>query len=352
MQRTILFCCTLFAVHAAAIFLPQTALAQQQAVVQMPDKDLATVVKTAEDDKAIFTLDWENDIVANTDSNFTNGVRASWLSAEDTAPYWVRWAARNALPMASDGKRRIGIAVGQNMYTPQDLTTRAPIPNDRPYAGWTYGSVGIVSDNGRRLDTAMLTLGMVGPSSGAEGTQKFIHRLIDDQQPMGWDNQLKDEPGIILTMERKWRSLYQISPFGLAVDATPHVGFDLGNINTDAMAGATVRIGYDLPADYGPPRIRPSLPGSDFFIPSQQVGGYLFGGIEGRAVGRNIFLDGNTFRDSQSVDKEILVGSAQIGAAVTYENTRLSYTHVFMTDEFKGQSKPQQFGALALSYRF
>lgn len=326
--------------------------AAQQVVVQPPQQETANVVKTAEDDKAIVSLVWENDITGNTDSNYTNGVRASWLSSEEHAPNWVRWAARNALPMASDGKKRIGISVGQNMYTPKDLTQRAYIPGDRPYAGWTYGSLGIVSDNGRRLDTAMLTLGMVGPASGAEGTQKFIHHLIGDQQPMGWDNQLRDEPGIIFTMERKWRSLYQIQPFGLAADFTPHAGFDLGNINTDAVAGATVRLGYDLPADYGPPRIRPSLPGSDFFIPSQEIGGYLFGGVEGRAVARNIFLDGNTFRDSHSVDKEILVGSLQAGAALTYGNTRLSYTHVFMTDEFKTQSKPEQFGALTLSYRF
>ncbi|MFZ4541959.1 MAG: lipid A deacylase LpxR family protein [Rickettsiales bacterium] len=308
--------------------------------------------RSYEDDKAIFSLVWENDKFAHSDRDYTNGVRLSWLSAEETTPYWVRSLAHTVLPMASDGKQRISMSIGQNMYTPTDLTQSALIPNDRPYAGWTYGTVGIVSDTGNRLDTAQLTIGIVGPSSGTEATQKFIHRLTDSQKPMGWDNQLKDEPGIVFTMERKWRSIAEFEPFGAGVDVTPYAGFNLGNINTDASVGATVRLGYDLPADYGPPRINPSLPGSDFFLPAQQIGGYLFAGVEGRAVGRNIFLDGNSFQNSHSVDKNYFVGSAQVGAALTYENTRLSYTHIFMTDEFKQQKDSAQFGALTLSYRF
>lgn len=113
-----------------------------------------------------------------------------------------------------------------------------------------------------------------------------------------------------------------------------------------------MRLGYDLPADYGPPRIRPSLPGSDFFIPTQKLSGYLFAGVEGRGVAHNIFLDGNTFRDSHSVDKENWVGSFQLGATVIYKAMRISYEQVFMTKEFKTQIDPAQFSALTVSWRF
>ena len=305
-----------------------------------------------EDDKAIISAIYENDIFADTDQNYTNGFRLSLLSSEERTPDWALWTAKNLLPLQNDGRKRIGIAIGQNMYTPEDISTTTLAPGDRPYAGWLYGSVGMVSDRGDRLDNVMLTVGVVGPYSFAEETQKFVHKAMDTTRPMGWDNQIKTEPGVILTMERKWRGMYQYSPFGAGVDITPHIGVNLGNVNTDASAGATLRIGYDLPADYGPPRIRPSLPGSDFFVPTKQFGGYLFVGAEGRAVGRNIFLDGNTFRDSPSVDKEILVGSVQGGLAITYDNARLSYTHVLMTREYEDQSKPAQFGALTLSLRF
>lgn len=303
------------------------------------------------DDKGIFNVVWENDKFAGTDRDYTNGVRVSWLSSEENMPAWSRSVANN-LPLAPEGHKRISVALGQSMFAPQNLTSTNEVVGEQPYAGWLYGSVGMVSDTGKTLDNVMLTLGVVGPLSGAEQTQKFIHRLTDSQDPKGWDNQLENEPGIILTYERKWRGIIEASPFGIGADVTPHVGVNLGNINTDASIGATFRLGYDLPADYGPPRIRPSLPGSDFFIPAENAGGYLFATVGQRAVARNIFLDGNTFSDGPSVDKKTLVNSLQVGAAVTFAQTRLSYTQVFMSKEYKTQREGSQFGVLTASYRF
>lgn len=304
-----------------------------------------------EDDKGIFGVVIENDAFANTDRDYTNGIRFSWLSSEENMPSSIRKVA-NFLPLASDGKKRISIAAGQNMYAPKDLTRRDLVVGDHPYGGWLYGSVGMVSDTGKTLDNVMLTLGVVGPLSLAEPTQKFVHHVVDSPQPMGWNNQIKNEMGVILTYERKWRGMYEFSPFGMGIDATPHIGVNLGNINTDASVGATFRLGYDLPADYGPPRIRPSLAGSDFFIPTKDISGYLFTSIGERAVARNIFLDGNTFQDSASVDKKNFVSSLQLGAVMTYGEARLSYTQVFMSKEYKTQQHASEFGVLTLSYRF
>jgi lipid A 3-O-deacylase len=311
----------------------------------------AQEVRTVPDDKGIFNMVLENDKFAGTDRDYTNGVRFAWLSAEENMPEWSRNVA-DILPLAPTGHKRISIALGQSMFAPQNLVSTTPVAGEQPYAGWLYGSVGMVSDTGNTLDNVMLTVGVVGPLSGAEPTQKFVHQLTGSQDPKGWDNQLQNEPGIILTYERKWRGIIEASPFGIGADITPHVGINLGNINTDASVGATFRLGYDLPADYGPPRIRPSLPGSDFFVPAEKAGGYLFATVGERAVARNIFLDGNTFEDSQSVDKKNFVGSLQVGVAATYAQTRISYTHVFMTKEYKTQDDGSRFGVLTVSYRF
>src|SRR3546814_1878791 len=59
------------------------------------------------------------------------------------------------------------------------------------------------------------------------------------RSPKGWDTQLKTEPGIVLSYERKWRGLLPAlsdDPTGLAIDATPHVGVALGNIYTHARS--------------------------------------------------------------------------------------------------------------------
>ena len=78
----------------------------------------------------------------------------------------------------------------------------------------------------------------------------------------------------------------------------------------------------------------------------------MFVGVDGRAIARNIFLDGNTWRDSRSVDKEPLVGDLQWGLAVTWKGARLTYTHVRRTREFETQGPSSDFGAFALSVAF
>lgn len=332
--------------RAAGVFIPAALLLGLSARAE------ESVLRPDEDHKGIYTLALENDLFSGSDDNYTNGVRVAFLSAENNFPTWLEEGA-NALPfLSAKGHKRWHIAFGQSMFTPHDLTQTQLQIDDRPYAGWLYGSLGLISDTGYRLDNLQLSIGMVGPASLAAQTQRFVHDVIDTTRPEGWDHQLHDEPGLMLTYERKWRNLYEFSPFGWGVDITPSLGGSIGNVYTHAAAGAVIRFGYDLPSDYGPPLIRPNLPGSDFFSPNKDVAWYLFAGFEGRAVARNIFLDGNTFQDSHRVDKYPLVGGLQAGIAFTFENTRLAYTHILRTREFHGQPEADSFGAITLSRRF
>ncbi len=310
------------------------------------------VYRDEEDDAGILTFNFENDYFADRDRHFTNGVRFSWLSAEEEIPKWL-YSFSELLPFFDEsGQKRYSLSVGQNIFTPRDITRSDLIVSDRPYAGWSYLGFGIISDKGTSYDNIQLTVGVVGPSSGSELSQKRVHEWTDSQDPKGWSHQLSDELGVILRYETKWRNIYQFSPFGLAMDFTPHLGGAIGNVYTYAATGLTARIGYDLPSDFGPPRIQPSLPGSDFFVPTKQVGWYLFAGAEGRAIARNIFLDGNTFDDSHSVDRKGFVGDIQAGVAFTYGDLRIAYTHVVRSKEFKQQQARDKFGALSVSVRF
>jgi lipid A 3-O-deacylase len=89
--------------------------------------------RTVEDDKGIFNVVIENDIFAGSDSDYTNGIRFSWLSSEERMPAWSRSVA-DVLPLASSGKKRISIAAGQSMFAPADLTVRTPPAGEQPYA--------------------------------------------------------------------------------------------------------------------------------------------------------------------------------------------------------------------------
>jgi lipid A 3-O-deacylase len=303
-------------------------------------------------ERGTLSLVFENDLVHNGDGRYTSGVRLSWLSSPGDGP---EWALRVApwFPLFPDGGTiRTEYALGQNIFTPSKIKLEDPPPDDRPYAGWLYGSMALIAETAQRLDVLDLSLGIVGPASFAEETQRFTHKITRANEPRGWDTQLENEPGIILTYQRIWRAFVSESASRLGFDLLPHAGGAIGNVYTYANAGVSLRFGTQPPLDYGVPRIQPSLPGSSFFVRRRGIGWYLFAGVEGRAVARNIFLDGNTFRDSRSVDKEPLVGDLQFGIALTWHRMRVSYTHVLRTEEFEGENGGSEFGALSLSLPF
>jgi len=305
------------------------------------------------------TVLFENDIFYHADRDYTNGVQLAWTSPTLAAGDWAVDLA-DKLPFFSyRSEVRKTYALGQDIFTPSDISLQNPPLDDHPYAGFLYGAIGVLGktpgEGGHldRLDQVQLQFGMIGPASLAEQTQKLVHSIFNDTKPEGWDTQLHNEPGLELTYERSWR--YRVKLFqDLELQADPHVGGALGNVYIFANAGAMARLGFNLPDDFGPVRVDPSLPGSYYFEPRKEgaLGGYAFVGVDGRAVARNIFLDGNTFASSRHVDKENFVADFQYGAAVTYDRFRLTYTHVFRTREFTTQRGADQFGAISLSVRY
>lgn len=314
----------------------------------------------ADDPGDVISLQFENDFFGGgTDRHFSHGTRIEcltgpiqWITdAADKLPWFKSERARN--PLKDDFEARAGFSLGQNMYTPEDTLASQLLPEERPYAGWLYMGFGLVANQGaRRYDQIELEIGMVGPYSFAEDVQTFWHSLLGLQVPQGWDNQLENEPGFVLYYEQTHRFERQNIGLGLDMDVLPNFGGALGNVFTYAAAGIMVRVGSELDEDFGPPRIRPSLPGSTFFRSGKGVNGYVFAGLEGRAVLRNIFLDGNTFRDSHSVGKKAFVGDLQAGLVFQWDRFRITYTQIFRTKEFDGQEDGDIFGSVSLSYHF
>lgn len=336
---------------AAFCVLTVTLSAAHPSVAQTPRTD-------PPDPSSFVTLQFDNDFFGGSDKHFTNGMRAAYLSPEGAVPQLIRTAGEVVPLFHASQNMRFSFSIGQNIYTPKDISLTDPPATDRPYAGWLYAGFGLVSEDGTWQDKLELDVGVIGPYSFAEETQTEWHRVFNFQRPNGWDTQPKTEPGVVLYYEKSRRSLYEfplsdVIPIkDLGVDFTPHFGLALGNVHTHGAVGFTARFGDDLPADFGPPKIRPNLPGSDYFRPDDAIGWYFFGGVEGRLVARNIFLDGNTFRSSRSVDKKYAVADFQAGMAVTFWRARLSYTHLWRTPEFNGQNAFDNFGSVALSMRF
>ena len=314
------------------------------------------------------TLYLENDTFFDTDEQYTHGIKLSWVSSDlsdyrnnPLIPAWS-YPLIERLPFVNEPgyQRCVSFSLGQNIYTPEDKERSDLITNDRPYAGITYLAVGFHSKNDRQMDTLELDVGIVGRHSYAEDCQKIVHRWITATDPKGWEHQLHDEPVLNVFFERKWRVLQVKFDGDLGLDVIPHIGCGAGNAFTGANAGGQIRFGWNLPNDFGTFLIRP---GSDsnapmdsndprFFRPLHRLGVHLFCAVDGNAVARNILLDGNTFRDSHSVEKEHFVANFVGGIGIIVHRFKITYSHVFRTKEFKLQKHGQHYGAISLSYTF
>jgi len=333
---------------AALFFAPFAAAAEEAAAPAGP---------VAPRKPAVWSLTSENDMFGSgTDRNYSNGVRLERVSAADDVHPGLKWVAER-LPWINVERTdlRQGFGLSHAIFTPEDIHTPAPDPLDRPYAGWLALSSTIAATDLEKQvqDTLQVNLGIVGPSAGGEFVQNNWHGMLGIPGAEGWDHQLKDEPGVEIIAQRLQRLGRIELPFGLETDTAGHAGFALGNVRTYVNVGMTARIGWDLDSGFGPPRIRPALAGAGEFIPGtaeDPLGGYFFIGVDGRALARDMFLDGNLFRDSARVeDRRALVGDLQAGVAMHYRDVQLAFTWVNRTEQFAYQDGPQQFGAFSIS---
>lgn len=316
-----------------------------------------------QDDPLSFTFYWENDTFTGTDQDYTNGLKLTW-----SKPYRQRRSQKrglttwmiNWLPFVRDpkAKRTTSFSLGQDIYTPENTDRTDLIVDDRPYAGYTYISYGFQSQMNNRRDVWEIDIGVVGPLSQGEAVNQFAHDTLGLDRSNGWDNQLDNELGIEAVWEAKVRAGQMFARNGLGADFIFHFGGGIGNIAIYANLGCEFRFGWSVPNDFGTCPIRP---GCDAVMSMDDgvdgFGGdgsatYFFLAMDGRLVLHDIFLDGNTFEDSHSVDKEPLVADFMAGVTFRHNRLRLSYAFVYRTKEFETKDDNHAFGAISISYAF
>ena len=218
-----------------------------------------------------FTFHLENDLFANTDRFYTSGIKFSWVSPELQWFQDLPWMKKTGLiqsrankiidflPFSEEASRQRNLAfsIGQKMYTPEDITRRDLIVDDRPYAGWLYGSVAFHTKTYKRLDTFEAQVGFTGDLSLAEQAQDFVHSIRNMEKANGWDNQIDTELGFALIYDRKQRLIPRYDFYEQwGLDFIAHAA--AGNVFSHVNAGLEFRVGWNLPTDFGTALIRPA----------------------------------------------------------------------------------------------
>jgi hypothetical protein len=256
-----------------------------------------------------------------------------------------------------------GLELAQMMGTPRSILFDTPHPEDRPWAGLLYLAPSFNLEASNRLYSFKVMAGVVGPWSLADKSQAEVHRFRRFDLPRGWKYQLPNEPVFGVAFEERRRYRAHEDPLrarlgeaigGWNAELITSVGYKLGTIENSFRAGAELRWGVRLPADFGS-----TLIGSTGNIPGAwgglergwlaRLGGHVFAGASGTAVARQVMLDGTVFHKSPRVEHEPLVARFMWGWSLTTDRLRFTYQEVLTSREFIGQPDDQRFSSLSLS---
>lgn len=290
----------------------------------------------------------ENDVYfppTDFDRYYTTGTNFTYTSKEfkNSALRYI-----GIFSLLQDSKlSRFSIGINQEIHTPDNKENIIPPKDDALYGGYLYGNFGVHHRTQNFLESLSLDIGVVGKYSFAQETQDFIHTLLNLNTMRGWDSQLNNE--VIINLYH--RLLYRFSIIPNVFELLPYSEIALGNAYTHLGVGLNLRLGYGLQNDFGITTIHSGNVGSASFGDGLRL--YLAAGINERAIGRNIFLQGNTFGGvKSSLNINHLIYEANIGILIGYYGWSVSYLYVYRQKEFSTQKAPLSYGAIRLEISF
>jgi len=228
------------------------------------DADPAPVADRAPDDfrnLRLFRFEFDNDNLLGKDSAFTAGLSIQVHSRlyDMWSPGYAKWIGR--IPgLGDDGSGgrivRWAVGVSQVIITPDDVGIEAPQPNDAPWVGTLGVGVAWSAYDNRRMGAFQIYAGCLGPCSGAEQVQLFVHEDLGwGEPPKGWKNQLVNRALGNLNYEYRYKVFADsadqyFTPSHFAHDLSFGGQAGVGNLETFIMGEFEYRFGWGLPMGF------------------------------------------------------------------------------------------------------
>jgi len=300
-----------------------------------------------------FSATLENDIFTGKDGGYTNGLGVTWGTwglrdfSTDNLPGWIHALSRNLYISTQPGKdRAVSYTFAQATHTPSDIKVATLIEDEPPYAGLLSWSGHLHAFDDQVVDKLTLTLGLVGPASGAEAAQQVVHNVTGSDEPRGWDHQLENEPVFRLSADRLWRVAA-----GEDVDLIGFGQVGVGTLRSNLATGITLRYGHNLAYSFASETLPPGRDVSPV-VGHSPDGWHLFFSVLGEFVANDITIDGNTFTDSHSVPLEHWQAQLAAGAVFNLDRWAVLLSAVLETDDYEGAEQLTHFGSLSVAYRY
>jgi hypothetical protein len=281
----------------------------------------------------------DNDGLLGFDQGYTNGVfftfnSASTPSLAGSAPAGIRHAAM-LLPFKPGAVQGWGMAAGQKMWTPSDITATEEIENDRPYAGLLFLDTYLYEYSPGVVNRYNFMIGTVGPNAYAEESQKFVHGIVGSTDPKGWENQIDNQLVFDIGYETHRPLIRQNVSLNQQVETAIIGRAHLGNFQSEAAIGGVARWGTGLSSSFGSVGFSPGNYVDISVLSSSRNGYFFFVGAEGRYRYNDITIEGDREKGQYSVDIEHWQATGVAGFVYYHENWGASLSVAMNSPEYE-----------------
>lgn len=285
-----------------------------------------------------FRLHYDNDFWGNTDYYYTQGYQFEIVN-----PVFRKNPASKMLIRFKKSMVKYGISFEHYGFTPTSIKSNEILKGDRPFAGVIMlKSFSISVDSiKKQRSTTTLSTGMIGPAAFAGKMQATIHRWTGDQNPQGWQNQIRNDVVINyeFTHEKELLRLPNIVSMHTQVLAR------IGTLSDKLQTGFTLTLGRF----HSPFSISKDKNLSDFQI-------YAYSQPLVNFIGYDASLQGGIFnRNSPYILKpnEInrITFQNSFGIVASFWKLHAEYYRTFLTKEFKS-GKEHLWGGVKIGIVF
>lgn len=343
-----------YAIHVALLVLFSTA------VWANPSQD----EKLKSDISGTWFFSIDNDLLVSSDDDYTSGVQAGWVSGylnsygEGPIPNGLAEKLDDFAFLTGQNRQKfISHSLSHRIFTPGEIEVSEYIEGDIPYIGLLFATLTAGAQDQTTMDAFSFHYGVAGPAALGEQAQNGIHSVIGSPQVKGWKHQVQNEILLNLNYEHRRRLASFNFSSGLKADVLGQVGGTLGNLISMATIGVGGRIGWGLADDYAiPPQFfgEESIGSRPYSKTRENNAFWLFALVNSSYINNAIFWDGNTFRDSASVDYSPMIGRLYVGAVTQLDHWKITFSVTKTTVPWDNPDNKviQTYGRLSFGYAY
>lgn len=282
---------------------------------------------------------FENDSPSGRDRNYTHGTRIDYAHRLQSGNAW-------------------GLSLMQNIYTPEHHA-RHQIYGEHPYCGYMALGAAYLWRGESWGWAGEFQMGTTGKPSCAGTFQNGLHDALNMDKWNGWDDQIRAEMTLQLTLRQEWEvpGLQYSLGQGWQVESRAVLRESGGTVRVSAGGGFAIRIGRNLPptgetagnsaATFGlglirKPEYDPSV--SSYYLALEAYTDY---------VARDISVDGGVFHHYDRIcTRQPWQSELRAGVGVRHEGIDYYAGVLYLSRTYKTQSEPSLMGTFAISWNW